>query len=64
MLQDTEFKHVVRIEWSSNWNDTCVYAIETFGLPGNRFITHANRGYMDFYFKNETDAIHFSLACL
>ena len=57
----------VRISWQENhniptWNETCAWAIEKFGLPGDRFTTHATEDYMDFYFKDERDAILFQLA--
>jgi len=58
----------VRISWQegdtiNNWNETCAWAIEQFGLPGNKFETHATEDYMDFYFKDERDAILFELTC-
>ena len=57
----------VRISWQENhdiptWNETCAWAVEQFGLPGDRFSTHATEEYMDFYFKDERDAILFQLA--
>lgn len=57
----------VRISWQENhdiptWNETCAWAVEQFGLPGDRFSTHATEEYMDFYFKDERDAIWFQLA--
>ena len=60
----------VRIPWRkgdtiSSWNETCVWAMETFGLPGNQNYTcHVTENYMDFYFVNEQDAVHFSLRWL
>jgi hypothetical protein len=58
----------VRISWKKgdiiDWNETCAWAIEQFGLPGDKFEAHATEDYMDFYFKDERDAIHFSLVCL
>jgi hypothetical protein len=56
----------VRIPWQTHhdvptWNQTCAWAVETFGLPGDKFETHATEDYMDFYFKDEKDAIHFEL---
>ena len=36
-----------------------IYAVETFGLPGERFETHANEEWMDFEFRNEYDALIF-----
>lgn len=57
----------VRISWikgdTIDWNETCAWAIEQFGLPGNKFETHATEDYMDFYFKDERDAILFELTC-
>jgi hypothetical protein len=58
----------VRISWQENhdiptWNETCAWAVEQFGLPGNRYLTHATEEYMDFYFFDERDAILFELKC-
>ena len=58
----------VRIPWKTNhdiptWNQKCAWAVETFGLPGDKFDTHATEDYMDFYFKDERDAIIFELTC-
>ena len=57
----------VRISWSRNydnkthWNEICAWAIERFGLPGNRFVSHANINYMDFVFKSNKDALVMAL---
>jgi sulfur carrier protein ThiS len=32
-----------------------------FGLPGDRFETHANVNYMDFIFKSNKDALMFAI---
>jgi hypothetical protein len=32
-----------------------------FGLPGDRFETHANIHYMDFIFKSNKDALMFAI---
>lgn len=58
----------VRISWMigdkiSDWDETCIRAIELFGLPGDRFITHLTSEYMDFIFKDEKDALVFELCC-
>jgi hypothetical protein len=53
----------VRISWTREfdnnvyWNEVCAWAIEYFGLPGDRFQTHANVNYMDFVFKSNKDAL-------
>lgn len=57
----------VRIPWDRNyenernWNEVCARAIEQFGLPGDRFTTHANIHYMDFVFKSNKDALMFAI---
>jgi hypothetical protein len=57
----------VRIDWSREydnkamWNEVCAWAIDRFGLPGNRFETHANVNYMEFIFKSNKDALLMAL---
>jgi hypothetical protein len=55
----------VRIPWKKgdiiDWNETCAWAIEKFGLPGDKFTTAPTVDYMDFYFKDKKDAVHFEL---
>ena len=57
----------VRIPWvrdSDNlyrWNEVCAWAIEYFGLPGDRFETRANVDYMDCSFRDRKDALIMSL---
>jgi hypothetical protein len=57
----------VRIPWrrefdnNQMWNEVCAWAIEYFGLPGDRFETHANVNYMEFIFKDSKDALLMSL---
>jgi hypothetical protein len=57
----------VRIDWSRDmdneyrWNEVCAWAVEYFGLPGDRFTTHANVNYMEFVFTNPKDALMMSL---
>lgn len=55
----------VRIPWKRaniiDWNEACAWAMEQYGLPGDKFTTHATADYIDFYFDNERDAILFEL---
>ncbi len=57
----------VRISWSREfdnkqmWNEVCAWAIEYFGLPGDRFYTTANVHYMDFIFESNKDALIMAL---
>jgi hypothetical protein len=48
----------------SDWDETCIWAMKVYGLPGDKFYTHMTEDYMDFIFKDECDAIHFSLRWL
>ena len=43
------------------WDEICMWAVETFGLPGERFEWHPAEDNMEFYFYDERDAIHFEL---
>jgi hypothetical protein len=57
----------VRIPWTRDsdnvyrWNEVCAWAIEYFGLPGNRFEAHANVDHMDYVFKSNKDALIMAL---
>lgn len=57
----------VRIDWvreydnKAMWNEVCAWALERFGLPGDRFETHANVNYMEFVFKSNKDALLMAL---
>ena len=57
----------VRISWAREfdnkvyWNEVCAWAIEYFGLPGDRLTTHANIHCMDFVFKSDKDALIMAL---
>lgn len=56
----------IRIPWKNGdtlakWDETCIWAIEQYGLPGDKYVTHPTEDYMDFIFKDERDAIHFML---
>jgi hypothetical protein len=57
----------VRIAWdrdfenTQRWNEVCVWAIEYFGLPGDRFHTRANVNHMEFIFTSDKDALMMSL---
>lgn len=57
----------VRIAWGrefdneQRWNHVCAWAVEHFGLPGDRFQTHANVEFMDFVFNSNKDALMMAL---
>jgi len=53
----------VRVNWSREfdnklmWNEVCAWAVERFGLPGDRFTTCVNVNYMEFIFVDYRDAL-------
>lgn len=57
----------VRIAWDRKfdnnqmWNDVSAWAIEYFGLPGDRYHCHVGMPYMDFIFTSDQDALLMSL---
>lgn len=66
MLDNINYPYSVRVYWKngdtvSGWDEKCCWAMETFGLPGDKFITHATEDFMDFMFKESKDAVFFSL---
>jgi hypothetical protein len=59
----------VRLPWKkgdtiTSWDEACAWVIEKYGLPGLKYECHPEQDYMDFFFKDERDAIHFSLRWL
>jgi hypothetical protein len=61
--------HLVQIPWRNEpeektWNDACVWALEEFGLPGDRYVTHPSGRSMEFLFKDSRDAVLMSLKWL
>ena len=53
----------VTISWNKteNWSDICIWAIDQFGLPGNKYMWHAKSDFMEFVFTDEKDAKHMIL---
>lgn len=47
----------------NRWNEHCATAIEMFGLQGEKYtcrVTHSN---LEFWFRDEKDAMMFELVC-
>lgn len=40
----------------TNWNDACAWAMEQFGLPGDKFQTQVTSDWLKFKFYNPHDA--------
>jgi hypothetical protein len=56
---------VVRVGWNLNsptpWNEVTARALEVFGLPGDRYITHLTQDYLEYHFRDPHDATLFVL---
>lgn len=56
---------VVRVGWNLNsptpWNEVTARALEVFGLPGDRYITHLTQDFMEYHFRDPQDATLFLL---
>ena len=66
-MRDTEYTHPVTILWGpgaeneTQWNDISIWCIETFGLPGDRYITDISTEFMTWFFRAEQDAVFMKL---
>lgn len=52
----------VKIPWETlsrptPWNEVCAWAIEEFGLPGDRYVTHPSPDEMTYLFRDRDDAV-------
>jgi len=55
------YEHKVKINWTNEqgtiwWNEACAMVLETFGLPGQKYIYKPSINYMLFEFEDERDA--------
>jgi hypothetical protein len=66
-LQDPNFIYGARMVWGrqmdniKQWDDVAIWAIETFGLSGNLYITDINVNDMTWWFRTEQDRLLFVL---
>ncbi len=64
-MDHLEYKYVIEIPLIRahrvDWNEICVWVLEQFGLPGDRYSTHATTDSMTFRFKNRQDLIWMKL---
>jgi hypothetical protein len=49
----------INCNYNERWNETLARAVETFGLPGDRYCTTVNINSMDLHFKDEQDRLLF-----
>lgn len=58
-----KFEHVIKVKYTNevndsiHWNETCAMVVETFGLPGDRYMYRPHVNYMTFEFETEHDAL-------
>lgn len=67
MLLDTNYPYKVDIPFRkgdtmNDWDKICADCIENYGLPGDKYKTTVTADNMVFYFKEESDALWFSLS--
>lgn len=66
-MQDPEFPHGAQIQWGrqfSNqrqWDEIATWGLETFGLPGDRYVTDVNVNDMTWWFRDPRDQTLFVL---
>ena len=66
-MQDPDFVYPVQLSWNitigtvRSWNEICADGMELFGLPGDRYITHATQDSLTWQFRDAHDALLFRL---
>jgi len=68
---DESHDYKVAIPWTSTWtnlanrseqwNDAAAYAMEHFGLPGDRYTCRPTQNNLEFWFRTEQDALMFQI---
>jgi hypothetical protein len=43
------------------WNDAAIWAMEHFGLPGDRYTCRPTKNNLEFWFLTEADALMFQI---
>ena len=66
-LREPRFPYPVTIMWGpgaeneTQWNDISIWCVETFGLPGDRYITDISTEHMTWFFRQDQDAVFMKL---
>jgi hypothetical protein len=66
-LREPGYNHPVTIRWGAGaenetqWNDISIWCIETFGLPGDLYITDISTEHMTWFFRSDQDAVFMKL---
>jgi hypothetical protein len=68
---DEDHDYRVAIPWNSvwtnlaareqQWNDAAAWALEYFGLPGDRYTCRPTTKNLEFWFRTESDALMFQI---
>jgi len=54
---EVKVKYHDEVNDSVYWNETCAMVVETFGLPGDRYMYRPRADYMVFEFESKHDAL-------
>ncbi len=66
-MRDLNYPHGAQIRWGrhfsaeSHWDEVATWGLETFGLPGDRYITDVNVNDMTWWFQDPRDQTLFVL---
>lgn len=66
-MKDPEYPYGARVQWGrpydtvTAWDEMAVWGMETFGLPGGRYITEINIHDMIWWFATAQDRLLFVL---
>jgi len=67
ILREAGYDCPVTILWGAGaenetqWNDISIWCVETFGLPGDRYITDISTEHMTWFFREDKDAVFMKL---
>jgi hypothetical protein len=67
ILREAGYAWPVTILWGAGaenetqWNDIAIWVVETFGLPGDRYITDISTEHMTWFFRQDKDAVFMTL---
>lgn len=67
MLRLREYCYGAKVGWHTaihdepQWNEICAWSLETFGLPGDAFVTEPTEDFMIWWFRSDQDRMIFLL---
>ena len=67
ILKEPGYNWPVTVLWGAGaenetqWNDISIWCIETFGLPGDRYVTDISTEHMTWFFRSDQDAVFMKL---